>query len=82
MAELKPFEVVMKIFPLAGQNGKGEVVMQAERVTELVRCKDCKWWKTNYKWNGDELKICAIEAYEPIRKSDDFCSRGERREDE
>ena len=46
---------------------------------EVVRCKDCKWWKTNYSWNGNEHKICVMEAYEPLRKAEDFCSRGERK---
>lgn len=46
---------------------------------EVVRCKDCKWWKTNYMWNGSERKVCVIEAYEPIRNEDDYCSRGERK---
>lgn len=49
---------------------------------EVIRCKDCKWWKTNYSWNGNEHKICVREAYEPLRNAEDFCSRGERREDE
>lgn len=48
----------------------------------VVRCKDCKWWKTNYTWNGSECKVCVIEAYEPVRKEGDYCSRGERKEDE
>ena len=51
-------------------------------VVEVVRCKDCKWWKTNYSWNGNEHKICVKEPYEPLRNAEDFCSRGERREDE
>lgn len=46
---------------------------------EVVRCKDCKWWKTNYLWDGKERKICAREAYEPFRLAEDFCSRGERK---
>ena len=49
---------------------------------EVVRCKDCKWWKTNYMWNGSERKVCVIEAYEPMRNESDYCSRGERREDD
>ena len=48
---------------------------------EVVRCKDCKWWKTNYMWNGSERKVCVIEAYEPVRNEEDYCSRGERREE-
>lgn len=39
MAELKPIEVIMKI-DFASSNGI-EVVAHAERVQELVRCKDC-----------------------------------------
>jgi len=46
----------------------------------VVRCKDCKWWKTNYSWNGNEHKICVREAYEPLREAEDFCSRGEKNE--
>lgn len=47
----------------------------------VVRCKDCKWWKTNYSWNGWEHKVCVREAYEPLRKAEDYCSGGRRRED-
>ena len=50
-------------------------------VVEVVQCKDCKWYKTNYSWNGTEHKVCVIEPYEPPRKECDFCSRGERRDD-
>ena len=48
---------------------------------EVVRCKDCKWWKTNYR-NGRERKVCVIEAYEPVRNEDEYCSWAERREDD
>lgn len=48
---------------------------------ELIRCKDCKWYKTNYSWNGKEYRVCVIEPYEPARKADDFCSRAERKEE-
>ena len=46
---------------------------------DIIRCKDCHWYKTNYMWNGTEVKICAKEAYEPRRNADDFCSNGERK---
>lgn len=52
-----------------------------KRQSEIVRCKNCKWYKTNYSWNGKEHKVCVIEPYEPIREGDDFCSRAERREE-
>lgn len=54
--------------------------LKTETVGELVRCKDCKWWKTNYMWDGQERKVCVIEPYEPVRKPDDFCSYGERKD--
>lgn len=47
----------------------------------VIRCKDCKWYKTNYSWNGKEHRVCVIDAYEPVRKADDFCSRAERKEE-
>ena len=53
-----------------------------EIVGELVRCKDCKWFKTNYMWDGQERKVCGIEPYGSIREPDDYCSRGERKENE
>lgn len=47
----------------------------------VVRCKDCKWWKTKHMRNG-KRKVCVIEAYEPVRNEDEYCSWAERREDE
>lgn len=44
----------------------------------VIRCKDCKWWKTNYSWSTGEFKVCVREAYEPSRKAEDYCSYGER----
>ena len=43
----------------------------------VVRCKNCKWYKGNYTWNGVKVKVCVRESYEPIRRVDDFCSYGE-----
>lgn len=47
----------------------------------VVRCKDCKWWKTVHPRYWVEHEICAREGYELLRKAEDFCSRGKRRED-
>ena len=47
----------------------------------VIRCKDCKWYKTNYSWDGKEHRVCVIEAYEPVREADYFCSRAEREEE-
>lgn len=56
---------------------KKEPTVDAEPV---VRCKDCKWWKSIYFWEGHEHKTCARETYELPRKAEDFCSYGEMRE--
>ena len=50
----------------------------AARDAEIVRCKDCKWWKSNFTWNGKEVKVCVKEPYEPVRAEDFFCKGGER----
>lgn len=45
---------------------------------EVVRCRDCKWYKTMYckmdRWTD------LVTVY--MAKEDDYCSYGERREDE
>ena len=51
---------------------------ESERLVKVVRCKECKWF---VKIKG----ICKLFSnnYEPpvYMDDDDFCSRGERRED-
>ena len=47
---------------------------------EVTRCKDCKWYKdfgTNYR-----LMDCSHEEGLEWANENDFCSRGERREDD
>lgn len=51
-------------------------------LVRVVRCKDCKWWKTIHIRHNVECKVCVKEAYEPIRYEDDYCSRGERRSED
>lgn len=72
MAELKPFEVVMRI-DFASSN-KIEVVAHAERVSELVRCRDCKYRDGDYCHHNKY-------GYAIFTYDNDFCSRGERRND-
>lgn len=54
---------------------------QLADVVEVVRCRDCTWWKSIFSWNGKEHKVCVRDASEPPREQNDFCSYGERRED-
>lgn len=56
--------------------------MPTADVVEVVRCRDCTWWKSIFSWNGKEHKVCVRESAEPSRESDDYCSYGERRENE
>lgn len=51
-------------------------------VVEVVRCRDCTWWKSIFSWNGKEHKVCVRDSSEPPREQNDFCSYGERREDD
>ena len=49
-------------------------------ITEIVRCKDCKHWKGNDEpipWNDDNVFVEAPCETKPM----DFCSMGERKED-
>ena len=51
----------------------------------VVRCRDCKWWKeeTEYEWDGEtELKQQLCTEHDGYFEPDDYCSWGERREDE
>lgn len=45
-------------------------------VVEIVRCKDCKFY------NEDEMMCNDTNGFDRYWKPTDFCSYGERREDE
>lgn len=80
MAELKPFEVIMKI-DFAGSNGI-EIVAHAEKVAELVRCGDCKWFQCNMNYDGTLPNgVPKYECRHWCGECDptDFCSYAERR---
>lgn len=52
----------------------------------LIRCKDCKYWAINcdndHQGNHWEWQECQREYGQHMRTgADDFCSRGERRDD-
>lgn len=74
MAELKPFEVIMKID--FGANDGITAVAHAEKVVELVRCGDCKHCfvdGTNVRYNVCELN------HNKVQPGNWFCADGERR---
>lgn len=47
--------------------------LPAVDAVEMVRCRECKWWKSNDCTND-------THGYVPLDEND-FCSRGQRRED-
>lgn len=51
----------------------------AADVVEVVRCKDCKYYKPESR-NG-KVKYCCRSAFVKVGEMD-FCSYGERKEDE
>lgn len=48
---------------------------------EVVRCKDCKWYKEGYDIDGEWFSRCngSVRTYGQT-KPDWFCADGERRE--
>ena len=51
--------------------------MDAADVVEVVRCKDCKFYKYDDCWN---IQWTDREGNMAYVKEDDFCSYGERKE--
>lgn len=50
----------------------------------VVRCKDCKYWKTGEGVNrSKKVKFCTYQiGHKYARHYKDFCSRGERKDGE
>lgn len=71
MAELKSFEVIMRMKPQAYKNSDNEVVFMAEPVQKLVRCKDCIHGVPHGKYYR-----CGIEKEFHTYTSDYFCACG------
>lgn len=48
---------------------------------EVVRCKDCVFYRETQDWSGDAYKACHLRAdvIIPKRNQDAFCSYGERK---
>ena len=49
---------------------------EREEYVKVVRCKDCKYARGNLVSIG----ICDCLMYRDMRKGDDFCNYGERKE--
>ena len=81
--------VLKKIFPpgeqerhlIAAIDTCGEMVNDSPTIdaVPVVRCKDCKQYKTIFTWNGNEYKACELN---PHGDGDWYCADGERKDDE
>lgn len=70
------------VFPIRiGFNAIKGVIDEAPTIdaTEVVRCKDCKYWHSNTEFCG----IWSFQFQNVAQRtlSDDYCSRAERREE-
>ena len=78
MAKLEPIEVIMKI-DFAASNGL-DIVAHAEKVSELVRCRDCYAYRRDPELakaaDLDPEQYCALLRCE--FQSDGFCFYGRR----
>lgn len=65
------------------QYEKGYADGKAAAMEGLVRCKDCKWWGGKYSSN-ECSKITTLSNPDYWLKTlpEDFCSSGERRDDD
>lgn len=51
-------------------------------VAPVVRCKDCKCAQTNNFGVSSNIVLCCLETSKSVRQMDDFCSYGERKEND
>lgn len=71
-------EIIIEVPDDFGKTLKPEKV-NSEIKGELVRCHDCKYWQDNN--GGYPHRDCKWNQYE-TPDPDDFCSAGERRNDD
>ena len=51
------------------------IVLNGEQIDELIRCKDCKWYRNRF-----DQHYCCLSAIDcPL--PDDYCSRAERKDE-
>ena len=63
--------------------------IQGADVVEVVRCKDCVWWNEDDSagWDlGNNVCACTYfsneDRYTVYTEPNDYCSKGQRKEDE
>lgn len=67
---------------LLTQDAFDELNQRAFAQSEIIRCKDCKYYRKDYGWNCIEYTVCGLSpTHHPIRREEDFCSYAERQEE-
>lgn len=82
MAEMKPFEAIMRFEPNGTRytDDGVEVCVKASKVQDLVRCKDCKYC---YAEGFVNVRNVCEKHYDFGNVDDDwFCADGARKENE
>ena len=80
------YEQMKKMVALYQDEVVPDLREQLENRVEVVRCKDCKYYREGKIWEG--IKFCfRLQGSdgEPVGynfSADDFCSRGERKDNE
>ena len=75
MAELKPIEYIMRL-DYGAQKGP-EVVIHAQGIQRLVRCRECRYFH-----NGYDEKCCINHSGVVVTDENGFCHHGKRRDDD
>lgn len=75
-------EQVLKSLPYV----KEALEMAKADLVTVVRCKDCKAWKTetamSFLREGVHVRCCSCGVYGRLMYEDDFCSKGKRMADD
>lgn len=73
MAEFKECEVIMRLSPKVGYDPTEGICVAAEKVAELVRCKDCKLFDPEHEGG---IGSCGLDMNVT---ANDYCSKAERK---
>ena len=53
------------------------VCIGKEKLQELIRCKECKYWEDGMRIDRTPVHRCAIDHF--VWEADDYCSQAEKR---
>ena len=80
-----PIDIIIRV-DAKKENDSGEYTFQCKALGELVRCRDCKYYKIAQLTKDYEPdrrckpSCCAKDEFAVYRKPDWFCADGKRKE--